>query len=143
MNSETIETRIHDMVEAFIKDKHLTIGGKVYYRGSRPIGKNQSSYAEDAVVAFLTGTSGDIQKGTCLVNVYTNDIQAPSGMYYKNKTRCEEIAAALDKFPAYATQYDKDIYFKQSDIIRTEAEEEIHQHFVSLKMEFKVLNENY
>ena len=143
MNSETIETRIHDMVEAFIKDKHLTIGGKVYYRGSRPIGKNKSSYAEDAVVAFLTGTSGDIQKGTCLVNVYTNDVKAPSGMYYKNKTRCEEIAAALDKFPAYATQYDKDIYFKQSDIIRTEAEEEIHQHFVSLKMEFKVLNENY
>ena len=96
MNSETIETRIHDMVEAFIKDEYLTIGGKVYYRGSRPIGKNQSSYAEDAVVAFLTGTSGDIQKGTCLVNVYTNDIKAPSGMYYKDKTRCEEIAAALD-----------------------------------------------
>ena len=64
-------------------------------------------------------------------------------MYYKNKTRCEEIAAALDKFPAYATQHDKDLYFKQSDIIRTEAEEEIRQHFVSLKMEFKVLNENY
>lgn len=143
MNSETIETHIRDIVEEFIKDKYLTIGGKVYYRGLRPICENPSSYPEDAVVAFLTGTSGDIQNGTCLVNVYTNDIKAPSGMYYKNKTRCEEIAAALDLFPAYATQHDKVLYFKQSDIIRTVAEEEIHQHFVSLKMEFKVLNENY
>ena len=142
MNSETIETRLRDVASAFIGTQ-MPIGGNVYYRGLRPISKNQSKYQEDAVVAFLTGKNGDIQKGTCLLNVYVSDVHAPSGMYYKNKTRCEEIASALENFPDFANRNEKDIYFKQSDVILTIAEEEIHQHFVSLKMEFKVLNENY
>lgn len=142
MNSETIETRLRDVASAFIGTQ-TPISGNVYYRGLRPISKNQSNYQEDAVVAFLTGKNGDIQKGTCLLNVYVSDVLAPSGMYYKNKTRCEEIASALENFPDFANRNEKDIYFKQSDVILTIAEEEIHQHFVSLKMEFKVLNENY
>ncbi|MBR1525197.1 MAG: hypothetical protein IJ640_00865 [Prevotella sp.] len=142
MNSETIERRLFVVANAFV-GKHMPIKGNVYYRGLRPISPNQSDYQEDAIVAFLAGTSGDVQKGTCLLNVYVSDTQAPSGMYYKDKTRCEEIAAVLEKFPAFANSKDEDIYFKQSDMIRTIAEEEIHQHFVSLKMEFKVLNENY
>lgn len=142
MNSETIEKRLRDVAEAFVGE-HMPIGGNVYYRGLRPISQNPSDYQEDAVVAFLTGKNGDIQKGTCLLNVYVSDTQAPSGMYYKSKTRCEEIAAALEHFPDFANRNEKDIYFKQSDVILTIAEEEIHQHFVSLKMEFKVLNENY
>ena len=143
MNSETIEKHLRDLVTAFIKAKYATISGKVYYRGLRPICKTAEDYKEDAVVAFLAGTSGDVQKGTCLVNIYVSDTKAPSGVYYKAKPRCEEIAAALEKFPNFANSEDEDIYFKQSDMILTIAEEEIHQHFVSLKMEFKVLNENY
>ena len=143
MNSETIEKHLHDLVTAFIKAGYVTISGKVYYRGLRPICKNTDDYQEDAVVAFLAGKNGDVQKGTCLVNIYAKDTHAPSGMYYKDKTRCEEIAAALEKFPTFANGNEKDIYFKQSDMILTVPEEEIHQHFVSLKMEFKVLNENY
>ena len=122
----------------------MPIGGRVYYRGLRPISTNNTSYAEDAIVAFLTGTNGDIQNGTCLVNVYVPDLQGgKSGVYYKDKKRCIAIAEKLELFPDYATKHDGDIYFKQSDMIATLAEEEINQHFVSLKMEFKVLNEHY
>jgi len=142
MNGETIEQRLFDLASAFTKEC-LAIKGRVYYRGLRPIAKNNSSYNEDAVVGFLTGVSGDVQNGTCLLNIYVPDIVAKSGLYYKDKSRCGVIATALEAFPAFANKRDKDIYFKQSDMILTISEEEIHQHFVSLKMEFKVLNENY
>ena len=142
MSSETVEKRLFDITKAFVENV-FPIGGKVYYRGLRPIATTPSEYEEDAVVAFLTGAHGDVQKGTCLVNIYVSDMQAGSGMYYEDKVRCEEVASALETYPAFANQYDLDLYLKQSDMIVTIAEDEIKQHFVSLKMEFKVLNENY
>lgn len=143
MNGEVIEKRLYDLVSQYVGGE-MPIGGRVYYRGLRPICTNPTAYKEDAVVAFLTGTSGDIQNGTCLVNVYVNDIQAAkSGLYYQDKKRCREIAELLELFPDFANRNDADLYFKQSDMVATLAEEEINQHFVSLKMEFKVLNEHY
>ena len=143
MNGEVVEKRLFDLVELFLRE-HLSIRGRLYYRELRPICSDPTKYEEDAIVAFLTGTSGDIQEGTCLVNVYVKDVQAAkSGMWYKNKARCSEIAEALELFPDFATKNDSDIYFKQSEMIATLEDAEIHQHFVSLKMKFKVLNEHY
>ena len=141
MNSDVVEKRLFDAVSEYVLN-HMPIGGRVYYRGLRPIAK-AGDFEEDAVVAFLTGVNGDVQSGTCLVNVYVPDTQAQSGTYYTNKLRCAEIAELLEDFPDFANHLDKDLYFKQSDMIFTMAEEEIAQHFVSLKMEFKVLNEHY
>lgn len=142
MNGEIIEQRLINLVRSYNKSA-LNVAGSVYYRGLRPIQKNATAYKEDIVVAFLTGTNGDIQKGTCLVNVYIPDVQASSGLFYADKKRCAAIAALLELFPSYATENDESIYFCQSDMIYSFAEESIHQHFVSLKMDFKVQNENY
>lgn len=142
MNGEVLENRLYAIAKAF-NDSELNVSGNVYYRGLRPIQKNASSYKEDIVVAFLTGDGEDVQAGTCLVNVYVPDVQAGSGMYYTDKARCALIAESLEQFPKFANQSDKEIYFKQKGMIATLAEEEIKQHFVSLKMEFKVLNKNY
>ena len=143
MNGEVVEKRLFDLVKSFVSTK-MTICGGVYYRGLRPMQPNATSYGEDAVVAFLMGTSRDVQNGTCLVNVYVSDIAgAKSGVYYADKTRCTEIAERLESFPDYANKNEQDLYFKQSSMIATIAENDIHQHFVSLKMEFKVLNEHY
>lgn len=142
MNGETIEKRLFDLVQAYNKSV-LKVAGSVYYRGLRPIRKNATAYKEDIVVAFLTGKNSDIQQGTCLVNVYVPDMQVNSGMFCANKQRCAIIASLLEKFPSYATENDADIYFRQSDMIYTFAEDGINQHSVSLKMDFKALNENY
>jgi hypothetical protein len=142
MNGEIIEQRLFDLVQSY-NTMVLHIAGKVYYRGLRPIQTTLSAYKEDAVVAFLTGKNGDIQQGSCLVNVYVPDIQADSGLFYMDKIRCREIASALEYFPQYATLQDNDIYFKQSDMVQTLEEDSLHQHFVSLKMDFHVINENY
>lgn len=142
MNGEKLEKVLYDIAKAFNTD-YLNVGGGVYYRGLRPFHDNISSYQEDIVIAFLTGTSGDIQKGTCLLNVYIPNVQANSGIFYQDKQRCAAIAEALESFPKFANDNADGIYFKQSDMIYTFAEENINQHFVSLKMEFKVLNNNY
>lgn len=142
MNGETLEKRLYDLAKEFNAGV-LNVGGKVYYRGLRPIQKNDSSYKEDIVVAFLAGDGTDVQSGTCLMNVYVPDKQASSGMFYANKERCAFIAEALEQFSMFANQSDSGIYFKQKGMIATLAEEDIKQHFVSLKLEFKVLNNNY
>ena len=142
MNGETLEKRLYDIAKTF-NASVLNVGGKVYYRGLRPIQKNSSSYKEDIVIAFLAGDGTDVQSGTCLLNVYVPDMQVGSGMFYTNKERCVAIAEALEQFPMFANQSDSGIYFKQSGMIATFAEEDIKQHFVSLKLEFKVLNNNY
>lgn len=143
MNGEVVEQKLFGIVTEYVGSE-FPISGGVYYRGLRPIQDNVSDYKEDAVIAFLTGTTSDVQNGTCLVNVYVPDIAgAKSGIYYKDKERCAQIAEKLEKFPAFANAHDKDLFFKQRDMIATLKEDEINQHFVSLKMEFKVLNENY
>lgn len=142
MNGEKIEKVLYDIAKSFNLE-FLDVSGGIYYRGLRPTEKNISLYKEDIIIAFLTGTSGDIQSGTCLVNVYIPDIQAKSGIFYADKQRCEYIAGKLEQFPKFANKNEDGIYFKQSDMIYTFAEESINQHFVSLKMEFKALNKNY
>lgn len=141
MNGEAIEKKLYDLAKSF-NDEYLHVGGGVYYRELRPMQKNASSYKEDIVIAFKTGDGSDVQNGTCLLNVYISDIQASSGMYYKNKERCIEVAEMLEQFLKFANE-NADIYFKQDGMIYTISEESIKQHFVSLQMNFKVLNENY
>lgn len=142
MNGETLEKKLYNIANEFNKRK-LNVDGNVYYRGLRPIQKNASSYKEDIVVAFLTGEGTDVQTGTCLVNVYVPDVQARSGIFYADKERCAVIAESLEQFPMFANQSGDGVYFKQRGMIATFAEENIKQHFVSLKLEFKSLNKNY
>lgn len=142
MNGELFEKKLYDIAKAF-NTSVLNVKGNVYYRGLRPIQKNISSYKEDIIVAFLTGDGTDVQEGTCLVNVYIPDIQTRSGMFYANKGRCLSVAELLEGFPKFANMNDDEIYFSQSGMIATFEKESIRQHFVSLKLKFKVLNKNY
>lgn len=142
MTSDALEIVLFESLKKFVSEE-LPISGRVYYRGSRPIMKTQSDYEEDAVVGYLTGVGADVIEGTCLVNVYVKDIVASSGQNYKDKTRCVEVADALMRFPSFANKAQKSVYFNRREVIETLAEESIKQHFVSLKMNFKVLNPYY
>lgn len=142
MTSDALEIVLFDCLKQFVLEE-LPIKGRVYYRGSRPIQANPSDYSEDAVVGYLTGVGADVIEGTCLVNVYVKDIIASSGLPYKDKVRCVEIADKLMLFPSFANKAQGSVYFNRREVIETLAEESIKQHFVSLKMDFKVLNQYY
>ena len=128
--AQMIEDELYSMVRGFC----LPISGGVYKRATRPY----NSKEEDCVVAFLTGGAKQVQEGTVLINIYVPDIIAGDGQAYKNTTRCAEIEKSLVGFDTLLNTK-SDIYFKTEDMIKTIEEEDINQHFVSLKLRFKVL----
>lgn len=125
-----------------VKAMDLPVTGEVYYKGMRPLQNGDDPGKEDIVVAVLTGTAGQIQKGSCVVNVYVPDTQVASGAFLWNKRRTDEIERWLASLPRELTRM-SGILFKPSGMIATLAEEKVKEHFVSLKMDFKLLNADY
>ena len=125
-----------------VKAMDLPVTGEVYYKGMRPLQNGDDPGKEDIVVAVLTGTAGQIQKGSCVVNVYVPDTQVASGAFLWNKRRTDEIERWLASLPKELTRR-SGILFKPSGMIATLAEEKVKEHFVSLKMDFKLLNADY
>lgn len=125
-----------------VKAMDLPVTGEVYYKGMRPLQNGDDPGKEDIVVAVLTGTAGQIQKGSCVVNVYVPDTQVASGAFLWNKRRTDEIERWLAALPREVTRR-SGILFKPSGMIATLAEEKVKEHFVSLKMDFKLLNADY
>ena len=125
-----------------VKAMDLPVTGEVYYKGMRPLQNGDDPGNEDIVVAVLTGTAGQIQKGSCVVNVYVPDTQVASGAFLWNKRRTDEIERWLAALPRELTRM-SGILFKPSGMIATLAEEKVKEHFVSLKMDFKLLNADY
>lgn len=111
------------------------IGGLLYKRGTRPA----NSTAEDAVIGFLSGTAEQVQQGFIVLNVYVPNIKTKGGYAMCNISRCQAVEALLTTIPDWLTQR-CDVRFETSDMICTIEEPELGQHFVSLKMRFKVLS---
>lgn len=115
------------------------ITGKVYYDGTRPMQNDiESSNKEDIIVKVVAGTFGQIVNGSCVVNVYVPDIVTSSGARMCDRKECDKIAKWLEKVPKTLNK-DNDVRFEQTDMIMTLSDAPIRQHFVSLKMDFKVL----
>ncbi|MGM9810960.1 MAG: hypothetical protein ACI30J_08875 [Paludibacteraceae bacterium] len=138
MTCDELETLLYERV----KKACLPISGQVYYRGMRPIQNEQDEHKEDCVVSVLTGTGGEVAKGSCLVNVYVPDILVSSGLYLKNRERCSEISEVLDTLPEVLRK-ECPVYFTRSEMILTESVPDLREHFVSLKMDFKFIQSNY
>lgn len=121
----------------------LPIDGKVYYQGTRPILEPASSSKRaDIIVKVVSGRSGQIERGSCVVNAYIPDIMVASGRTIADINRCNFVGSWLETLPSRLNAMG-DVYFSQSDIVLTIAEEQTREHFVSLKMDFKLLNANY
>lgn len=126
---------IEDYIYNRLKALKLPIKGKMYKKGTRPI----DSQNEDCVVSFLSGTAEQIQQGFVVVNVFVKDILGGDGLYYRDIKRCATIenvlAGIVDKL-----NENGDLYLTKDGMVVTLQEENINQHFVSLKLKFKVLN---
>ena len=138
MTGGQLETILYNALKTMV----LPINGEVYYSGMRPTQNGNDPNKEDIVVRSLTGDNKQVQKGSCLVNVYVPDITVASGAVLKDKRRTdalEQWATTLPKALTRATG----ILFRPSGMITTLKEPDIKEHFVSLKMDFKLLNEHY
>lgn len=134
MTGGEVETYLYNGV----KTLEPPITGKVYYRGMRPLQNDKDSDKEDCVVAVTTGTGLQVERGTCVVNVYVPDIRVPSGAYMRDKGRCDIIEKWLDGVPRRLTAMG-DVFFERQSLILTLEEPALREHFVSLKMDFRLL----
>ena len=128
---------IEDYLYEKLSDMDLPNTGGLYKRGTRPA----NSKKEDCVVAFISGSARQIQEGYVVVNIYVADIVSKDGMNYKDTRRCAELEEELTGLDSLLNQLG-DIYFHADGMISTIAEPDMRQHFVSLKMKFRVLSDN-
>lgn len=139
MTEYELESFLYDNVKSAIGSSIL---GNVYKSGMRPIYEPMTSHKEDAVVIVSTGTHAQLQKAVCLVNVYVPDVIVSDGRSLEDKVRCGEIANLLKTLPSLLTKA-ADGRFVQTDMLLTIEEPDTKEHFVSLKMDFMTIQDNY
>ena len=116
------------------------ISGGVYFKEMRTRHDNTGGL-EDCEVMVLTGKGLDKLEGTCVVNIYVPDTLTASGLYLRSKRRTDALEKWLETLPQ--TIRDGSIYFTRDGLITTIKEPDTKEHFVSLKMRFKVIEENF
>ena len=119
---------------------YTMISGEVYRNGQRP----RDSKQEDAEVIFTTGTPTEIQTGVVTVNIYVPDIDAfDNGVLTEDGQRCEEVEALAQAWVDSLTAEVSCYRFGLQQTIYTEADPEINQHFVVIKLYYQYYGDDY
>lgn len=129
--------QIEDEIYGLLRDSSLSrsINGNVYKYGLRP----KDSQREDIVVKFVAGTAEQIQKGRVSVNIFIPDKPRPAGPPVRDIKRCRELEDAAVSWIDELIESNPQYMFKLSQTISTFQEEEINQHFVSLRIEYEFM----
>ena len=109
------------------------VSGKIYRRGYRP----RDSRREDIIVSFIDGTPGQIEQGAVTVNIYVADLTPyKNGQYVKNGPRLAEIEQMAKRWVNSLTAERTNYRFSLLRTIRTIEDEELHQHYVTVQLEY-------
>lgn len=131
LTAKQVQTDIYEMLCASTLSS--MISGAVYRSGYRPRG----SELEDAVVIFTTGTHAQIERGVLTINIYVPDIDAfDNGVLVEDGARTEELEAAAAEWVESLTADKSNYKFSLMQTIYTEAEPDIHQHFVVVILQY-------
>lgn len=111
------------------------VSGEVYRNGTRP----RDSKAEDIIVTFTTGLPTQIQEGVVTINIFVPDIDPyENGVMVEDGARTAELEqAAQDWFNSLSTA-DNGYIFDLQQTIYTEEEPDINQHFVVVKLHYRL-----
>ena len=136
MTGNKLLTYIYQRVKQLKDEGYLPIKGDVYKANERPLDAN----TEDCCILVIGGNSLQIQEGDVVVNIYVPDIMNAEGLWKENRARTEQMEYILESLPMLLTSMG-DVRFTIGGMILTFEEEGIHQHFASIKMNFKVLTD--
>jgi hypothetical protein len=130
--------QIQGDIISLLKDSELenAVNGIIYRFGYRP----RNSKNEDIIVVFTTGFTEQIQTGIVTLNIYVPDIESSdNGVLIENGRRCDELEIAACNWVESLTTDKSDYKFTLQQTIYTEAEPEINQHFVVVKLKYEFL----
>lgn len=129
--------QIQGDIYRMLRDSALSkiITGEVYRSGCRP----RDSDKEDAVVIFTSGLPDEIQTGVVTINIFIPDIDPDdNGTWIEDGQRSEELEAAAQEWVDGLTADKSDYLFSLQSTIATYEEPEIHQHFVSIRLKYRL-----
>ncbi len=130
---QQVENDIYGMVKN--SPLAVLIDGDVYKFGMRP----KDSEKEDIIVKFVQGYDRQIQSGTVVVNVYIPDFDPyQNGIFSRDITRCTEIEVAANSWVKSLTAEKSNYKFRLAQTIYTEEEKELRQHFVTIRLKFRL-----
>ena len=132
---------IETVLRSRVLEAQPPITGGVYFKDMRPRQNDSDQHLEDCEVMVLTGNGSELVEGSCVVNIYVPDTLTASGLYLKSKPRTDALEQWLEALPEAIR--DGEIYFKRDGLIATIAEPKTKEHFVSLKMTFKVIQRHF
>lgn len=112
------------------------VSGQIYRKGYRPL----NSKAEDIIVGFITGMTGEIEEGVVVVNIHVADIPFGNGLVVENGARTAEIERLAADWVESLKASHSNYIFSLSQAIYTEAEREVTEHFVSIRLSYKCFN---
>lgn len=122
---------------ALLRGSELAAGisGGVYREGYRP----RDSRLEDAVVIFTAGLPGEIQTGVVTVNVFVPDTDPyDNGVLVEDGARTEALEILAQRWVDSLSGSGTDYRFELKHTIYTEAEPDIKQHFVVVKLGYRL-----
>lgn len=134
--------QIQGDIYRLLRDSQLytNISGEVYRNGYRP----RDSKKEDIVVTFTAGLPDEIQTGVVTVNVYVPDVDPyKDGTWIEDGERTENMERLARAWVESLTADVSCYRFKLQQTIYTESEEEIHQHFVVVKLKYSYYGGDY
>lgn len=116
-----------------------SLSGQVYRSGMRP----RDSRQEDAVVIFTSGLSEQVQSGVVTVNIFVPDVEGTgTGVLEEDGQRCEEIERLAQEWVESLTADRSSYKFELQQTIYTEAEPDINQHFVVVKLRYQYFGDD-
>ena len=93
---------------------------------------------EDAVIAVSNASANQIQVGHVYVNIYVPDVNNGTGFLVPAKGRLTELSGLHEPLCEYMNERTTDEYtFYPGKSAKTIPEPNIHQHFVSMDIEFQ------
>lgn len=133
--------QIQGDIRRLLRDSTLytQISGEVYRNGYRP----RDSRKEDAVVTFTAGQPDQIQTGVVTVNIFVPDIDPDdNGTWVEDGRRAEELEKLAQEWVDSLTAEVSCYKFALQQTIYTEAEPDIHQHFVVVKLKYEYFGDD-
>lgn len=129
--------QVQSDIITLLKDSPLAaaVSGKVYRAGLRP----RDSRKEDLIVIFTTGVPDQIQTGVVTLNLYVPDIDPfTNGVFVEDMARTDELERACEVWVESLTARRSNYRFRLTQTIYTEAEPDIRQHFVVVKLQYEL-----
>lgn len=115
------------------------VNGRIYRATPESSSRPRDSRKEDIEVIFTTGLPGQVQTGVVTIRVWVPDTDPyDNGVPVEDGARTAEIEALAQRWTESLTAGRSGYLFRLRQTICTEAEPDIAQHFVAVRLSYKL-----